>query len=242
MTLLTLLFLAATSSQAATPEQKLAQFCPDIGTLSKAVKVCQLNPYFVRSAEACLKKLKAETDAQTAALTAAMGAANQASASAQAAKISNQNQNLTSTKASLEELLAVTKLVRSKVVEYRENFMRAGKVNKTFAKRLGPAFLGILESFPCYKDNYALITRYVTALDAKAEELRKTLDGVGGLNARTLAAGKSINNDSTSHLKAAGNTKANGGAPEPGATRAPASNGKSSITGVDEDETKRAKK
>lgn len=235
--LLLFFFLAANSASAA--EKNIARLCPDLNALTRAVNKCRLNPYFTKASTACLTKLGAEIKLQTAALTAAMGAADSSSESAQAGRLVNHGQNLASSKASLEALRAAASQVRDKLLGYRDHMRRAGDVSKDFSKRLSPGFNSILESFPCYRDNHAAISRYVTATEKKIAELDATLEDVSGLATRTELGTRKVGTDSASGLKTVRDGKASQ-APGP---RAPASRKPgSSITGVKEDAQKRAKR
>lgn len=199
---------------------------------------CRLNPYFTKASTACLTKLGAEIKLQTAALTAAMGAANGSSESAQAGRLVNHGQNLASSKASLEALRAAASQVRDKLLGYRDHMRRAGDVSKDFSKRLSPGFNSILESFPCYRDNHAAITKYVTATERKIAELDATLGDVSGLATRT---GRSTELVGTG--PASGIMKVNGKAAKGAGARSPASKkADSSITGVKEDAQKRSRR
>ena len=124
--------------------------------------------------------------------------------------------------------------IRDKIKAYRENFMRAGLVNKNFASRLSRPFLNILESFPCYKDNYALITRYIEASEAKVGEISATLAGVSTLNGRTVASKSLI--EATSVHSPASSSKGLGTGARAGGTAPKKS---SSITGVEEEAARR---
>ena len=234
-----LLFFFLTANSASAAEKDLARLCPDLNALSRVVNKCRLNPYFTKASTACLTKLGAEIKLKTAALTASMGAADSLSDSAQAGKLVNHGQNLASSKASLEALRAAASQVRDKLLGYRDHMRRAGDVSKDFSKRLSPGFNSILESFPCYRDNHAAITKYVTATEKKIAELDATLKDVGGLASRTELGTRQVGTDSASGLRTVGNKKVS---QEPG-SRTPASRKPgSSITGVKEDAQKRSRR
>ena len=237
LTLFLLLSLMSATSASAN-EKNIARLCPDLHALTRAVNKCKLNPFFTKASTICLRKLGDEIKLQTAALTSAMAAANAASTSAQADKLANHGENLASSRASLEALRAAATQVRDKLLGYRDNMRRAGDVSKDLSKRLSPGFNSILESFPCYRDNHAAITRYITATEAKIAELNGTLGDVSSLKARTDESTKQVGTDSASGL-----VKANGRAGTGAQVRAPASRKPgSSITGLKEDARKRAKK
>lgn len=222
---------------ASAAERDFARLCPDLHALTRAVNQCKLNPFFTKASNVCLAKLGAEIKTETASLASAMKAANSASASAQAGKLVNHGQNLASSKASLEALRAAAMQVRDKLLGYRDHMRRAGDVSKDFSKRLSPGFNAILESFPCYRDNHAAITRYVTATEGKISELDVALGGVSGLASRTDLNTRQVGSDSASGLKAVNNGSAEGAGARKPASRKPGS----TITGVKEDARKRAK-
>lgn len=198
LSLLCLLFLSLSAEAAAA--DNITRFCPDLHRLNQAVKQCRLNPVFVKAANACMAKLTAEVSLQTRALALAMEKAGQNSAAAQAGKIANHGQNLATSRASLEALKLSAVQVREKLAAYRENMLRAGDVNKDLSRKLGKTFNSILESFPCYRDNHAAISRYINSTDDKISEISRALGSVGTLAERTGNNAALIGTDSASGL------------------------------------------
>lgn len=219
LSFLGLLFLGFSAEAA----DNIARFCPDLHRLNQAVKQCRLNPVFVKAANACMAKLTAEVNLQSNALALAMEKAGQGSAAAQAGKIANHGQNLAASRASLEALKLSALEVREKLVAYSENMLRAGDVNKDLSRKLGKTFNSILESFPCYRDNHAAISRYITSTDAKISEISRALGGVGALADRTNNNAELIGTDSASNLGRVRNGAAAVSVPRAPASKRPAS-------------------
>lgn len=169
--------------------------CLALPAIKELVQLCEQNSFYVRAAEACVKKLEAEIEVQKNLLAASMAIANASAVSGQQAQMDNHAQNVAQMEATILRLEDRARKAHAEMRAYGNSFMYAGSLSPETAARLH--IEEYLQGFTCFAENRDQLKKSMQQVEDRVSQLDRSLEASRKLkmandkNAKNLDASSS---------------------------------------------------
>jgi hypothetical protein len=219
-------------------EARAEFYCADPKMVeSRAQGECSNNEYVSEAAVLCLEKLEAEIAAARALVSTAAAAHSQASRKGQEGKEANAGADYAFSEETLARLRKHAEQAQTEIVALDKTVLAMPEdYDEPEVTGLSPE--AYLRSVPCFSDNRKVIADVLLDIDEHVSDLEVARGAAAGLKAGTQHNAGAMG--SAADLKKATGKKSGAGmgAKEAGSSKSP----ESTVTGVEEDRTKRKKK